>query len=453
MPTASLDCQAHQRPIGQGCFYTALFRLHGNTAYSLVYDCGSDTSQSRLSDEIDQFSRELGRRPLDLLVISHLDADHVNGVGVLLHALGGVETVFLPYLSPEERVLYAVRHAEQSDDYYRLLADPVAFLRENGAKRIYLVGSGPGDGNGGQAVNPNPDAPREFIPHLSNTRELKPDFGELVPDNATLGAYHSEAGAAALPEVLGVTDDGNIKLSGLWKLRLFQKEGFRRGVAAKSGTGTAKVGHETFCMEFSVALAKVLAPLAATPVNILGLIGCSEKLQELKEAYRRIARAHNEVSLCLWHGPMTYSGVHWRYQASGVRALSALIGHLHFAEWWRDEWWRSGPFVNREGDKPGTLLTGDLRVKGQTLDRLLRHYAVELRQTGMVQVPHHGSRENSAPGEGFYRDTQVLFVSAGLRNRHTHPHLDLLEAIDTTIDTPVIWSHERRGAHFHIHTV
>lgn len=454
MPTASLDCQAHQRPIGQGCFYTALFRLHRNTAFSLVYDCGSDTSQSRLQEEIDQFSRELDGRSLDLLVISHLDADHVNGVGELLRVLGGVQTVFLPYLSPEERVLYAVRHAGQSDEYYRLLADPVAFLRENGAKQIFLVAPGQDDDNGGAASNPNPNAPREFIPHLSDTRELTPDFSGLVPDRATLDAYNSEAGAKALPDVHGVTDTGNITLSALWKLRLFQKEGFCPVLAAKSTPSTATSTPEQFWAEFAAALAKVLAPLPATATNILALIGRGEKLEELKDAYRRIARAHNEVSLCLWHGPVAHSGVIWGYHASGVCALHALIGHLPpLEQYWHTKWWANRPHVQWEGEEPGTLLTGDLKINGATLDRLRKHYTNELPETGMVQIPHHGSRENSAADQGLYRKDQVLFLSAGLRNRHTHPHLDLLEEINDALDAPTIWSHERRGAHFRIHCV
>jgi hypothetical protein len=68
--TIRLSCCAHQRPIGQGGFYSATITLPEIDSYTLVYDCGSLTNKDRLNAEIEQFDSELANRPLDLLVRS-----------------------------------------------------------------------------------------------------------------------------------------------------------------------------------------------------------------------------------------------------------------------------------------------------------------------------------------------------------------------------------------------
>jgi len=52
----------------------------GNATLYWVYDCGSN-QQDRLSEEILSVAAQ---GPIDLLFLSHLDSDHVNGVDRLL---------------------------------------------------------------------------------------------------------------------------------------------------------------------------------------------------------------------------------------------------------------------------------------------------------------------------------------------------------------------------------
>ena len=91
---------------GQGCFYTGWFQSEKNH-FSLVYDCGTDSTSQYLENEIRKFKTLLltkNNNRLNLLIISHFDKDHVNKIDELLKDISGVDQVILPYLLPKERM-------------------------------------------------------------------------------------------------------------------------------------------------------------------------------------------------------------------------------------------------------------------------------------------------------------------------------------------------------------
>lgn len=83
------------------------------TSFSYVYDCGSERS--------DAFNSEMSLYPAacdgktDVLFVSHLHADHINGID-RLQAMEPAKTVIVPYLDAVERcfscfpILSAVRY-------------------------------------------------------------------------------------------------------------------------------------------------------------------------------------------------------------------------------------------------------------------------------------------------------------------------------------------------------
>jgi glyoxylase-like metal-dependent hydrolase (beta-lactamase superfamily II) len=98
-----IEVQREQRPIGQGGFHTCSVMVKRHR-FDYVYDCGSMQKQA-LERETDAYSEEIGvGRSIDLLALSHLDDDHVNGVERLL-ASHDASTVLLPYLHPWDRLL------------------------------------------------------------------------------------------------------------------------------------------------------------------------------------------------------------------------------------------------------------------------------------------------------------------------------------------------------------
>jgi len=75
------------RPVGQGLFAQGQVRLlpDRRTVVSWVHDCGATGDPTPLRREITRARSRLGgRRYLDVLILSHLDEDHVNGLADLL---------------------------------------------------------------------------------------------------------------------------------------------------------------------------------------------------------------------------------------------------------------------------------------------------------------------------------------------------------------------------------
>ena len=89
--------------VGQGLFYWGILNVNGRQ-FSFLYDCGS-TSETRISERVENF-KEILRccQELDMLVISHFDEDHMNGIRELLIDTK-VESVFIPYYHLDDYLL------------------------------------------------------------------------------------------------------------------------------------------------------------------------------------------------------------------------------------------------------------------------------------------------------------------------------------------------------------
>ena len=82
-------------PVGQGAMYSERFLdKDGKTVFLTVYDCGSDNFR-KLEREISS-SSFIKSEGVDLLFISHLDKDHVNGLRKLMDCVGTIKNVVLP---------------------------------------------------------------------------------------------------------------------------------------------------------------------------------------------------------------------------------------------------------------------------------------------------------------------------------------------------------------------
>ena len=68
--------------VGQGAFYTERFNI-GNRKINVVYDCGTTTAPKEkiIEREISNVFKK--NEEIHALFISHLDADHINGIEYL----------------------------------------------------------------------------------------------------------------------------------------------------------------------------------------------------------------------------------------------------------------------------------------------------------------------------------------------------------------------------------
>ena len=136
-------------PVGQGLFYSGLINamdLKCSGIFSFVYDCGSTSSRSFLYREIDDFKTLLPHvhsgvnRKLDMLIISHLHDDHVNGLEYLLNGVD-LDTVVMPYTDSITRFLARTDSLGEEEFLNSFYADPVGWFVSRGVHRILLIGS------------------------------------------------------------------------------------------------------------------------------------------------------------------------------------------------------------------------------------------------------------------------------------------------------------------------
>ncbi len=150
-----IRAQRVQFPVGHGGFHATFVAIYCNssarclprrapTLLTVVYDCGTQTSQSLLKQRIHQFwqmrdafrARYRIRHERDLIVLSHIDADHVSGVSSLLgyYSRNGLEPlVVLPFLPALDALTKIADAHNRGNDLYNtvlgLATDPLSTLQ------------------------------------------------------------------------------------------------------------------------------------------------------------------------------------------------------------------------------------------------------------------------------------------------------------------------------------
>lgn len=99
-------------PVGQGFFYTGKI-LANQASFSFIFDCGS-LSYKALEETIDRFRfvNDDDDIDLDVLIISHFDADHINGLKKVL-GTRKVKKIIAPFIGFNERLTLALRFANE----------------------------------------------------------------------------------------------------------------------------------------------------------------------------------------------------------------------------------------------------------------------------------------------------------------------------------------------------
>lgn len=128
----SVCCESRFHPVGQGLFYSSFI----NDKY-FVYDCGS-VNKLELNDCIEAFEK----KKIDLLVISHFDNDHINGISKLLSYTGGAKEVVIPYIGIYERFWLFGKKLSDNDELTSFVANPAKWLNDNGCDKVIQLSPG-----------------------------------------------------------------------------------------------------------------------------------------------------------------------------------------------------------------------------------------------------------------------------------------------------------------------
>ena len=164
-------------PVGQGLFASGTlfpggkYCLPSKRNFSWVYDCGTASSQKFIDRELQRLS--LLTNSIDLLTISHFDADHISGIARLLKKCS-VKNLLLPYAPLWQRLLIAFGSGIAiTSSEFGFFLNPVSYLRslnrdDENLGRIILVPGSMGNSR----------------PPESEGRNLSPDSQSVQPEDS-----------------------------------------------------------------------------------------------------------------------------------------------------------------------------------------------------------------------------------------------------------------------------
>ncbi|WP_139133054.1 hypothetical protein [Pandoraea sp. ISTKB] len=402
----------HQRfnSVGHGTFFNGFaFEMGRVNEFSWIYDCGSKRT-TRLDQEITRFD-ECWQAPeeIDLLVLSHFDDDHVNGVERLLKSRK-VRNLALPYMDIGQRLACAaaIDSDSSSASTASLQLDPVAWLHAHGladqVTTVLMVQGGTRDDD-----DPPIDAPPAPLPSSPTADEPfqneKGHSSERAhgPRHPLMNAHGTSI--ATGPQLLTHKHTRSVGALGL-PLELMFFNATQPDLFRHDATGMS-VARRSHC-EISVVQSEV-----DKISRSYGLYDLSRKPRKgWRDALRAVYVKHfgnssqqrNNISLCLL-----------------VRPYAIRIGYFAVAENFDEHhFFYDGKILNT--NKAGTLLLGDLRIDAGTLEEMTAHFGLtRWASIGTVQVPHHGSKHSWESGAAAAFSAE-LFVHCIPDSSSHHPH-------------------------------
>lgn len=371
-------------PVGQGLFATGRLHSWAGGTYSWVYDCGSSSGASVRDAAIRRYAGRYGARHIELVTLSHFDADHINGIETLVRGRT-IGTVLLPYLPLWQRLLVALDEGiDAGNALFPFFVDPAAYLAgiEGAEIRevVFVPAVGPDDHDeGGEGPDPAPDGDPDGPISGAKVEEGPP------PDD--YGDDPAADGAPPLP-IRFLRPAGRIVIPALWEFMPYNDAQMLPRVTQRFTRRAARIARHLVRRPARRALA----------------------LKVLQRLYDRTFGAgsgpRNLISLFLYSGPV------------GTRIeFERLVANARVR-------------LNAARDNFAQLSTGDGSLDTPArLDALRRFYARERRfdRAGILQVMHHGASGNSHDGvAAALRPAVSIFCSDPVDKRYRHPHADVV---------------------------
>ena len=294
-----------------------------------------------------------------------------------------MDTVILPYLSPIERLMVALRNVNLPQWLYDFWSDPITFLIEKGVNRVILVG-------GHEPYSP----PNEGTPSedegldLSKMPEDERLKEEVIKNEEQLKRFFDSK------KLLAKNHRGYVTAKRIWFFRFFN----------------CRV-KDSNMSSFIQCINSIIQ--SYDPIRI---IRSKSLLRRLKNCYRSLHGDFNDTSLIVYHAPI----------APYRSFLSCLcIPHTVFI----NPYCFYNNFMVHGNENIGQFLTGDINLNAKWTE-IEKHYDSYLSRLGLTLVPHHGASKSWNRAILAKTPRKCLWVtSASISNKY-HPSFKVIKDIN-----------------------
>lgn len=400
-----ISVERYHYPIGQGIFSAQIVRVD-EKEYVCVYDCGSSSGKANISTYASELYEKLkpnkitkkGKKIINLLVISHLDRDHVNGIPELMKIFN-IRKIVIPYMSKVEKIIFAWTQLNAGDELLRrgglnahsLLAGLISEVRDDGTELNLDLGSI-------EVVESSEVASVEYLEINRNMSKATQDF-HRVWEFLHFSLYSGKNES--------VKND-------------FIKE-FNKGFHSVLGKGIDDLDIEDFQDTKKRENIKSVYGLACKSV---------ESMHQIK-----VEDIFNASSIILYSGPaddlqnLNKESLNIVRESTGQQVIG---GYMVPVVYHREK------FSHRSCDNNlecmgGWLGTGDaLLNESANIHELKANLGGErISRVQVLTVPHHGSSKNSDYEfyDVFSQNGIECIVQSNPEYTHRHPHADVKEVI------------------------
>lgn len=325
-----------------------------------------------------------------MLVLSHFDMDHVNGVTELLNAFQ-VDTLVIPYLYPIERLGLIVKYYTEKR-YHNLVKDPIGYFSQFDVKQIILLDRNYLS-NHDQILNNNFIEP----PDSKNLNIVNNDWLKAfdnLPDSDTKEEIKEieNLNHSSKKIQIKIKKRGSVKISDIWEFLFFNYDS-TPDVLKTLKTCVTVDGERPF-----------------TKQELLGLLE-NEQANIIKEHYNKMIEKFknstnikniNNTSIVLNHMPINYKYADTITYLNKKREETDLFPKIHNITNQNQinsinafrSFQESCSFAGLNCScYTGTLLFGDIDIS-EDMKQITSFFDQKLQALSVISVPHHGSKKN-----------------------------------------------------------
>lgn len=396
-------------PVGHGLFYSG--RIFSSNEFNFIFDCGGQLISNAVND---YKNNVLENDKLDILFISHLHEDHINGIPHLLSSISNnCERVILPYFTPFQRLFLAAEYLfggdgpkdpndpdgssspNNDDEVFDIIINPHSYFLKKNINVVYIYNGHDNNESFDEDFNKGDDD--NYEPKERNLKIIISETDNIDEINSIEGEYlNSDQNSELSVKLL----DGNkIKLDRYWKFIVYNRA---------FCDDTLKVFKQEVFAEFKNVLN---GSEVFTAKSLNTIISKTKFKSKLRNLYNKIFSKEkiNDYGLMLIHRPvmnrlnfnLCYNECPSHYKFRFLRDCYFCYRHNY-----RDKYLErccGGDICNYStlltGDRPLELLMdNDISING------------ELSNVHVFQVPHHGS------GTGWDK-TQLNYISLNCKNK------------------------------------